>query len=81
MKSIFVQRATTVLVLTVGLGVDGFTLDPDKGVFLHTLEDIRIPSQGSIYSINEAYFHDFSEPIQRFVDSLKVETPSKKRYV
>lgn len=45
------------LVLTTGLGVDGFTLDPDKGVFLHTHEDIRIPAAGPIYSFNEANFH------------------------
>ena len=64
-------RATTVLVLTLGSGVDGFTLDPDKGVFLHTHEDIRIPSKGSIYSFNEANFHDFSAPVQRYLDALK----------
>lgn len=63
--------ATTVLVLTTGSGVDGFTLDPDKAVFLHTHEDIRIPSVGPIYSFNEANFHDFSEPVQRYLNALK----------
>jgi fructose-1,6-bisphosphatase I len=63
--------ATTVLVVTLGSGVDGFTLDPDKGVFLHTHPDIRIPSAGPIYSFNEANFHDFDEPVQRYLDALK----------
>jgi len=63
--------ATTVLVLTTGSGVDGFTLDPDKGLFLHTHEDIRIPSVGPIYSFNEANFHDFSKPVQSYLDGLK----------
>jgi len=63
--------ATTVLVLTMGSGVDGFTLDPDKSVFLHTHPDIRIPSYGPIYSFNEANFHDFSSPVQRYLDALK----------
>lgn len=63
--------ATTVLVLTTGSGVDGFTLDPDKGVFLHTHEDIRIPSAGPIYSFNEANFRDYSEPVQRYLNALK----------
>ena len=65
------HSATTVLVLTTGSGVDGFTLDPDKGVFLHTHEDIRIPSAGPIYSFNEANFRDYSEPVQRYLNALK----------
>lgn len=63
--------ATTVLVLTHGNGVDGFTLDPDSGQFLHTLKDIRIPRKGNIFSFNEANYRGFDEPVQRFLDSLK----------
>lgn len=63
--------ATTMLVLTMGSGVDGFTLDPDKLTFLHTHPDIRIPASGPIYSFNEANFHDFSTPVQRYLDALK----------
>jgi len=63
--------ATTVLVLTLGSGVDGFTLDPDKGTFLHTHQDMRIPSSGTIYSFNEANFHDYNEPVQRYLNALK----------
>jgi fructose-1,6-bisphosphatase I len=63
--------ATTVLVITMGSGVDGFTLDPDQGDFLHTHPDIRIPSAGPIYSFNEANFHDFSNPVQKYLDALK----------
>ena len=63
--------ATTVLVLSMGAGVDGFTLDPDSGKFLHTMRDIRIPAAGSIYSFNEAYFNDFEEPVRRYLTALK----------
>ena len=63
--------ATTVLVLTLGSGVDGFTLDPDSGKFLHTHPDIRIPLSGPLYSFNEANFRDFDEPIQRYLNALK----------
>jgi fructose-1,6-bisphosphatase I len=63
--------ATTVLVLTMGSGVDGFTLDPDSGRFLHTLKDMRIPRKGSIYSINEANYRGFEEPVQRYLNLLK----------
>lgn len=80
--------ATTVLVVTMGSGVDGFTLDPDKGVFLHTHEDIRIPKTGPIYSFNEANYRDFSSPVKNYLNSLKegtsasaVKTRSSARYV
>ena len=63
--------ATTVLVLTMGSGVDGFTLDPDTGKFLHTHPDLRIPLSGSLYSFNEANFRDYDEPIQRYLNALK----------
>lgn len=70
--------ATTVLVLTLGSGVDGFTLDPDSGRFLHTLKDIRIPRKGSIYSFNEANWRDFDEPVQRYLSAIKEGASSTK---
>ena len=63
--------ATTVLVITLGSGVDGFTLDPDVGQFLHTHEDIRIPPSGPIYSFNEANYRDFEDPVKRYLVALK----------
>ncbi len=72
--------ATTVLVLTLGSGVDGFTLDPDNGLFLHTHRDIRIPSSGSIYSFNEAHVSEFDLPVQKYLESLKSgNMPGNKR--
>lgn len=66
--------ATTVLVLTHGKGVNGFTLDPDSGKFLHTLKDIRIPRKGNIFSFNEANYRGFDEPVQKYLDLLKEGT-------
>jgi len=66
--------ATCVLVLTHGKGVNGFTLDPDNGKFLHTLKDIRIPRKGNIFSFNEANYRGFDEPVQKFLDLLKEGT-------
>jgi fructose-1,6-bisphosphatase I len=65
-----------VLVLTLGSGVDGFTLDPDTGRFLHTHKDIRIPATGPIYSFNEANFHDFEEPVKQYLEALKTGSNS-----
>mmetsp|Transcript_29500 Transcript_29500/g.62609 ORF Transcript_29500/g.62609 Transcript_29500/m.62609 type:complete len:385 (-) Transcript_29500:122-1276(-) len=63
--------ATTVLVLTLGSGVHGFTLDPDKQTFLQTHPNMRIPDVGSLYSCNEAYSRDYSEPVQKFLENMK----------
>ena len=66
--------ATTVLVLTLGSGVHGFTLDPDRQIFLQTHPNMRIPDVGSLYSFNEAYSRDYSEPVQKFLENMKQET-------
>jgi fructose-1,6-bisphosphatase I len=63
--------ATTLLVLTLGSGVQGFTLDPDVGRFLHTHKDMRIPSSGLLYSFNEANFNDYDEPVKKYLSALK----------
>lgn len=62
--------------LTLGSGVDGFTLDPDQGKFLHTHKDIRIPSAGPIYSFNEANYREFDEPIRQYLTALKMGSSS-----
>ena len=66
--------ATTVLVLTHGKGVNGFTLDPDSGKFLHTLKDIRVPRRGNIFSFNEANYRGFDEPVRKYLTLLKEGT-------
>ena len=45
--------SSTVLVLTLGDGVNGFTLDPQIGEFVLTHPGMRIPPRGKIYSFNE----------------------------
>lgn len=63
--------ATTVLVLTLGSGVHGFTLDPDRQTFLQTHPNMRIPDVGSLYSFNEANSRDYSEPVKEFLKTMK----------
>ena len=66
-----VYGSSTVLVYSIGNGVHGFTLDPSVGSFILTHENIRMPEQGSYYSINEAYHENFPEVYNRFVQKLK----------
>jgi len=80
-----VYGSATMLVLTIGNGVNGFSLDPSLGEFILTHPNIRIPSKGSIYSINEGNFHAWDEATTVFVQNCKKKQASGKsksaRYV
>ncbi len=59
---------TTMLVLTVGRGVVGFTLDPDFGEFMLTHPDIRIPEDTKEFAINASNARFWEPPVKRYVD-------------
>ena len=58
----------TQLVLTVGAGVHGFTLDPNLGEFKLTQPDIRIPHDTDTFAINAANARFWEAPVKRYVD-------------
>ena len=66
-----VYGSSTVLVYSLGNGVHGFTLDPSVGSYILTHPNIRIPTQGQYYSMNEAYCEIFPQSYCRFVEKLK----------
>lgn len=74
----FIYGSSTMLVYTTGKGVHGFTLNPALGEFLLSHRNIKIPKKGKIYSVNEGNYHYWSEPVRRYVDSLKEPDPSSK---
>lgn len=59
---------STMLVLSTGQGVHGFTLDPGVGEFLLSHPDMRIPEQGYIYSVNEGYSRYWDKAAKEAVD-------------
>jgi len=63
--------SSTILVMTMGDGVNGFTLDPQIGEFVLTHPNIKIPKRGKIYSINEANYFDWEPALQTYVNNLK----------
>ncbi len=67
----FIYGSSTVMVYTTGNGVHGFTHDPSVGEFLLSHPDIRIPQQGKIYSVNEAYWNYWDGATQRTVGMFK----------
>eukprot|EP00746_Dinoflagellata_sp_MGD_P152583 gnl/MRDRNA2_/MRDRNA2_83763_c0_seq1.p1 gnl/MRDRNA2_/MRDRNA2_83763_c0~~gnl/MRDRNA2_/MRDRNA2_83763_c0_seq1.p1 ORF type:complete len:478 (-),score=102.49 gnl/MRDRNA2_/MRDRNA2_83763_c0_seq1:39-1472(-) len=63
--------SSTILVMTMGNGVNGFTLDPAIGEFVLTHPNIKVPPRGKIYSINEANYYDWEPALQEYVNNLK----------
>ncbi len=59
---------TTMLVLTVGNGVVGFTLDPGIGEFKLTHPDIRVPEDTQEFAINTSNSRFWEPPVKRYVD-------------
>ena len=59
---------TTMLVLTVGNGVNGFTLDPNLGEFMLTHPRMQIPPETQEFAINASNSRFWEAPVKRYVD-------------
>ena len=62
--------SATMLVLTCGNGVDGFTLDNSVGEFVLTHPGITVPQTTNEFSINAAYQRHWFPPVKRYVEEL-----------
>jgi len=58
---------TTMLVLTLGHGVHGFTLDRELGEFMLTHPDLRIPAATSEFAINTSNQRFWEPPVKRYI--------------
>jgi fructose-1,6-bisphosphatase I / sedoheptulose-1,7-bisphosphatase len=58
----------TMLVLTVGNGVVGFTLDPNLGEFKLTHPAITVPQDTQEFAINASNSRFWEPPVKRYVD-------------
>ncbi len=61
----------TMLVLTVGKGTHGFTLDREVGNFVLTHPSIAIPEETSEFAINTSNERFWEPPVQRYVTECK----------
>lgn len=66
-----VYGAGTVLVLSTGDGVHGFTLDPTVGEFFLSHRDIRLAPAARSYSCNEAYSAQWDPRLRGWLDAVK----------
>jgi fructose-1,6-bisphosphatase I/sedoheptulose-1,7-bisphosphatase len=56
------------MVLTLGAGVHGFTLDPEIGAFTLTHPDMRIPPATREFAINASNQRFWEPPVRRYVE-------------
>eukprot|EP00981_Chlorochromonas_danica_P010311 scaffold3107_cov176-Ochromonas_danica.AAC.8 len=63
--------SSTVLMLSLGEGVHGFTLDPFIGEFILTHPNVKIPERGQIYSLNEARAPWWPPGLADYVQDIK----------
>lgn len=59
---------STMLVLTTGNGVNGFTLDSDANEFYLTHPNMQIATETQEFAINMSNYRFWHEPIQRYID-------------
>ncbi|QWF72126.1 class 1 fructose-bisphosphatase [Methylomonas paludis] len=59
---------STMLVITTGKGVNGFTLDQDVGEFILTHRNMRIPEETDEFAINMSNQRFWEPPVQQYID-------------
>lgn len=64
----------TMLVLTIGNGVVGFTLDREMGSWVLTHENIRVPEDTKEFAINMSNMRHWAAPVKRYVDDCLAGT-------
>jgi fructose-1,6-bisphosphatase I len=72
----------TMLLLTLGDGVKGFTLDRELGSFVLTHDNIKVPESTKEFAINMSNQRHWEAPVQRYVSELLAgeEGPLGKNY-
>ncbi|KAF7257366.1 hypothetical protein EG68_05603 [Paragonimus skrjabini miyazakii] len=69
--------SATMMVLSVGTGVHGFTLDPSVGEFILTQPNMQVKPRGNIYSINEGYTCFWDEALSEYIHEKKFPKSGK----
>lgn len=71
--------SSTVFILTIGLGVDMFVLDPAYGAFIRVAQGMQIPKANKCYSVNEGNRLSFPPGYQQYL-SWAQENGYSSRY-
>jgi fructose-1,6-bisphosphatase I len=79
-----VYGSSTMIVYTTGNGVNGFTLDPSIGTYYLSHKNIKFPTLGKIYSINEGNYAKFPQGVKDYIKFCQEEDddrPYTSRYI
>jgi fructose-1,6-bisphosphatase I len=79
-----VYGSSTMIVYTTGNGVNGFTLDPSIGTYYLSHPNMKIPTVGKIYSINEGNYIKFPQGVKDYIKYCQLEEgdrPYTSRYI
>ncbi len=63
--------SSTMFVYTTGSGVNGFTYEPSLGEYILSHQNMQMPKDGTIYSINEGSYRSFSENVVNYIEQCK----------
>ncbi|HAS6394902.1 class 1 fructose-bisphosphatase [Vibrio vulnificus] len=74
-----IYGSSTMLVYTTGNGVNGFTYDPSLGTFCLSHENMMIPQNGNIYSINEGNYIRFPMGVKKYIKHCQENVPEDGR--
>ena len=74
-----IYGSSTMLVYTTGNGVNGFTYDPSLGTFCLSHENMTIPQDGRIYSINEGNYVRFPIGVKKYIKFCQENVPEDNR--
>ncbi len=74
-----IYGSSTMLVYSTGNGVNGFTYDPSIGSFCLSHENMMIPDEGRIYSINEGNYIRFPAGVKKYIKYCQENVPEDNR--
>jgi len=74
-----IYGSSCMLVYTTGKGVNGFTLDPSIGEFCLSHPNMKIPADGTIYSINEGNYLHFPDGVKKYIKYCQEEDSATNR--
>ncbi len=74
-----IYGSSTMLVYSTGNGVNGFTLDPSIGEFCLSHPDIKTPTDGKIYSVNEGNAIEIPDGVKKYLDWVKQDDKATNR--
>ena len=69
-----IYGSSTMLVYATRRGVNGFTLDPSVGEFTISHPDIKCPSAGNVYSVNQGNYYRYNEKVRQYIYDCQLKT-------